>query len=226
MDTPPARLLLVDEHALFRSAMAAAFDAHPTFSVVGEAATVTAGKRAMEPCAPDVVLVSTNLHGFAALAESREAAGRTSAKLVGVSDRPDQWALRSVVEAGMHGYVTKDMELRLLVKAVCQVLSGEAFVPPGMLAALLRGLIDRNREADRALQRFMRLTRREKEVLELLVEGCDHDAVADILGISPQTARTHVQNVITKLGAHSRLEAVAMAVEHRLVERLPAARTP
>lgn len=214
----PASILLVDEHALFRSAMAAAFDRHPSFTVVGEAGSVAGAE--LVGCLPDVVLVSTNLEGFSALARAER-----RSKLVGVGDRADQWTLQAVMEAGMDGYVTKDMELDRLVAAVRQVLRGEAFVPPGMLGTLLRNLIDRNRSADRALQRFMRLTRREKEVLELLVDGCAPDAVADILGISPQTARTHVQNVITKLGVHSRLEAVALAVEHQLVERLPVGRT-
>lgn len=227
MESRCAGLLLVDEHALFRSAMASAFDAHPSFAVVGEAATVPAGEKSLVACQPDVVLVSTNLAGFASMAGS---AGQTSGgqpiKCVAVCDRPDRWTLRAVIEAGMDGFVTKDMELHRLVGAVQQVLEGQAFVPPGMLGSLLRDLIDSNRAADQALQRFMRLTRREKEVLELLVDGCDHDAVADILGISPQTARTHSQNVITKLGVHSRLEAVALAVEHRLVERLPIGRTP
>lgn len=215
----PTRLLLIDEHALFRAAMAAAFDGHPCFTVVGESATV-AGLRA---CRPDVVLVSTNLDGFSSLSERADGPdGR--AKLVGVGERPDQWTLQAVIQAGMDGYVTKDMELGSLVAAVKQVVRGEAFVPPGMLGTLLRNLIDTSRAADEALQRFMRLTRREKEVLELLVEGCSHDVLADILGISPQTARTHVQNVISKLRVHSRLEAVALAVDHRLVERLPVSR--
>lgn len=220
MAAPVARLLLVDEHALFCSVMTGAFDEHPSFAVVGAAASVPEAAESLPRCAPDVVLVSTNLAGFAALATAWAPDGGPRPKLVGVGDRPDQWTLRTVVEAGMDGYVTKDADLERLLAAVEQVVRGEAFVPPGMLGTLLRELIDRNRLADQALQRFMRLTRREKEVLELLVEGCDHDAVAEILGIAPQTARTHVQKVITKLGVHSRLEAVALAVDHGLVERL------
>lgn len=227
MSPSGAGLLLIDEHALFRSAMAAAFDAHPDFTVVGEADSVPAGQDALAACKPTVVLVSTNLPGFASMAgpTAQPSDGRP-AKCVAICDRPDRWTLRAVIEAGIDGFVTKDMELHRLVEAVQRVLGGEAFVPPGMLGSLLRDLIDANRAADQALQRFMRLTRREKEVLELLVEGCDHDAVADILGISTPTARTHAQNVITKLGVHSRLEAIALAVEHRLVERLPIGRNP
>ena len=218
----PATLLLIDEHALFRSAMAAAFNGHPCFTVIGESASID-GLTALNGCRPDVVLVSTNVDGFSSLS-GRTDGPRGRSKLVGVGERPDQWTLQSVIEAGMDGYVTKDMELGSLVAAVQQVMRGEAFVPPGMLGTLLRNLIDTSRAADQALQRFMRLTRREKEVLELLVEGCSHEALADILGISPQTARTHVQNVISKLGVHSRLEAVALAVDHRLVQRLPIGR--
>lgn len=218
MSSTPARLLLADEHALFRAAMAAAFNAERDFNVVGEASTVSdVARRAGDA---DVVLLSTNLAGFGS-ARERIRAVHQSAKLVGVGDTPDRDALHVGIQAGMDGYVTKDMALSDLVAAVRQVVSGEAFVPPGMLGSLLRDLIDSSRAADDALHRFMLLTRREREVLELLVDGCDHLAVADILVISPQTARTHLQNVISKLGVHSRLEAAALAVEHRLVERMP-----
>lgn len=225
MGPSPARVLLVDEHALFRTAMASAFDADGDFTAVGEASTVAAGMHSVTEFEPDIVLVSTNLAGFTSMATVNRSPHVRLIKSVAVSPRPEQWTLRAVVEAGMDGYVTKDMELHRFVAAVRQVWRGEAFVPPGMLGTLLRELINRNRAADEALQRFMRLTRREKEVLELLVEGCDHDSASAILGISPQTARTHMQNILTKLGVHSRLEAVALAVEHRLVERLPIGRT-
>jgi two-component system, NarL family, nitrate/nitrite response regulator NarL len=93
-----------------------------------------------------------------------------------------------------------------------------------MLGGLLLDLIDRNREADWVLVRYIRLTPREREVLELLGEGCDHDTVASILGISPQTARTHIQNVITKIEVHSSVQAASLAVRFGLAERLRTAR--
>jgi two-component system, NarL family, nitrate/nitrite response regulator NarL len=80
-------------------------------------------------------------------------------------------------------------------------------------------LVRRHEEQDQALQRISKLTPRERQVLGLLAEGGDNDAIAQALIISPQTARTHVQNVLGKLGVHSRLEAAALARRHGVVKR-------
>jgi two-component system nitrate/nitrite response regulator NarL len=89
-----------------------------------------------------------------------------------------------------------------------------------MLGALLARLIRRRREQDEAIRRMSRLTRREKEVLALLAGGADNDAIAQALVISPQTARTHIQNVLGKLGVHSRLEAAAFVMQNGILDEL------
>jgi two-component system nitrate/nitrite response regulator NarL len=89
-----------------------------------------------------------------------------------------------------------------------------------MLGPLLKRLIVRRREQDEALRRMSRLTRREREVLALLAEGADNDGIAQALVISPQTARTHIQNVLSKLGVHSRLEAAAFVVQNGILDEL------
>jgi two-component system, NarL family, nitrate/nitrite response regulator NarL len=78
-------------------------------------------------------------------------------------------------------------------------------------------LIRRRQEHDEALRRLSRLTSREREVLSLLAQGGDNDSIAQVLVISPQTARTHIQNVLVKLGVHSRLEAAALAIHNGLL---------
>jgi two-component system nitrate/nitrite response regulator NarL len=89
-----------------------------------------------------------------------------------------------------------------------------------MLGSLLSRLIRRRREQDEALQRISRLTKREKEVLAFLAEGRDNDGIAQALVISPETARTHIQNVLGKLGVHSRLEAAAFVIQNGILEDL------
>jgi two-component system nitrate/nitrite response regulator NarL len=89
-----------------------------------------------------------------------------------------------------------------------------------MLGALLSRLIVHRRQQDEALKRMARLTRREREILALLAEGADNDAIAQELVISPQTARTHIQNVLGKLGVHSRLEAAAFVLQNGIMEDL------
>jgi len=99
--------------------------------------------------------------------------------------------------------------------AVRAIARGELSVPRAMQGALVRGLRDSQRERERAVALFARLTRRESEVVELLADGLNHHAVADVLCISPQTVRTHIQNSLAKLEVGSRLEAAAIARRHR-----------
>ncbi|MDQ3973839.1 MAG: response regulator transcription factor [Actinomycetota bacterium] len=222
---PAISLVVADHHVLYRAALRAALDTKPDLTVVGEAADAPAAVSEVQRPRPDVVLLDVSLgevDGVPTCAAVKSVAPDT--RVLVTSDSADGGALMAAMEAGADGYETKDVDLARLVETIRRVHRGEAVVPPRMLGSLLRALIDRNRETDHALELFMNLTRREKEVLELLVDGCDHEAVADILVISPQTARTHIQNVISKLGVHSRLEAAALAIRHGLVDRLPARR--
>lgn len=226
IDLREVRLLVVDGRSLSRAAMSAALDAEPDVDVVGAAATVPAALELAASEVPHVVLLEASLadgvtqHPCAALK-----ARAPRSKVVVIGDRPEPGVLLAAVRAGADGYVTRDEPLDTVIDAVRRVSAGEARVPSRMLAGLLRDLSAQQQHSEAALALLMKLTRREKEVLELLVDGCDHEAVADILTISPQTARTHIQNIIGKLGVHSRLEAAALAVEHGLTGRTAAHRT-
>jgi two-component system, NarL family, response regulator LiaR len=118
--------------------------------------------------------------------------------------------LLQAVEAGVEGYLVGDGGVSQLVEAIKALTRDESVVPPAMLGALLRGLIKRRREAARASETLDRLTRREREVLGLLVGGLDDERMAERLFISPQTVRTHVQRILQKLEVHSRLEAISL----------------
>src|SRR5439155_2835917 len=128
--------------------------------------------------------------------------------------------LVGALEAGASGYLTKARPLAELIDATRALRRGETHIPPGMMAALLSGLIHRRRDQDQALRRLGNLTRREREVLVQLSAGADNLGIAEKLVISPETARTHVQNIISKLGVHSRLEAVALVSQNGLREEL------
>jgi DNA-binding NarL/FixJ family response regulator len=140
-------------------------------------------------------------------------------RLLLVAPAADHRLLSEAIAAGVDGFITAGDSLSELVQAVRLLAEGAAVIPPHMLGTLLRDLVARNARADEAARLFAKLTPREREVLELLVDGCDHVAAAGRLFISPETAKTHIQNTITKLGVHSRLAAAALAVEYGLVER-------
>ena len=128
--------------------------------------------------------------------------------------------LLDAIEAGASGYVTGHGGLAGITEAIHTVARGESVVPPAMLGTLLRRLIERQRQAARAAERLVALTPREREVLSLLVSGRDAAGIAAELVISPETARTHVQRVLRKLGVHSRLEAITLVATTGLADRL------
>jgi two-component system, NarL family, nitrate/nitrite response regulator NarL len=109
-----------------------------------------------------------------------------------------------------------------LIEAVRAVGRGETMIPSRMLGSLISSLVRRRRGRDRAGRIAGSLTRREREVLFLLADGADNDGIAQALVISPQTVRTHIQNVLSKLGVHSRLEAASFVIRNDLRDELEA----
>ena len=132
----------------------------------------------------------------------------------------DEDMLLHAIEAGVDGYAVCTVDVVGVGEAVRSIVRGEAVIPPAMLGSLLRRLIERRRDAANAADRLVELTRREREVLSLLVDGLDHQGIATALFISPQTARTHVQRILRKLDVHSRREAVALVSQAGLADRL------
>jgi len=210
------RLLIAERRALYGAAFDAAFAEEPDFRVVGVTGDGTATSDLAAALRPDVVIVDAQLPhtgGVGICARLKTAAG--APVVVIVDDAPRTDVLLDAIEAGADGYVSRDMHRQSLIRAVRAVGAGELCVPRAMVAALVRGLQDRRRELYRTVVLYDRLTRREREVLDLLADGLDHVAAAEVLVISPQTARTHIQNVLRKLEVHSRLEAAAIARQYR-----------
>jgi DNA-binding NarL/FixJ family response regulator len=221
-DTPgPIRVLLADQHALFREAVRAIFDAEPDLLVVAEAGT---GFQAVEEAGrrePDVAILHAGLEACDAI----QAIGLLRERVPGcrmliLAGGEDQGTLEAAVEAGARGFLTKRAPLVELLEATRSLSRGETVIPPRMLGGLLSRLISHRQELDVARERLARLTDRERQVLALLAEGADNDAIARALVISPQTARTHIQNILSKLDVHSRLEATAFLFWNGNLENL------
>lgn len=223
-DAGSIRVLLADSHALFREAMRVVLDAQDDFEVVAEAQD---GKQALaeaQRTSPDFALLDANLPNSDGLRTAALITERVPrCRLLVVSDQEDEDVLIAALEAGAAGYLTKSIPIGELIDISRRVMAGETIVPPQMLGALLARLIRRRRERDEAMRRIANLTRREREVLGLLAQGADNAGIAQPLVISPETARTHVQNVLTKLGVHSRLEAAAFVTQNGLLEELTGA---
>lgn len=219
-DGTPILVLLAEERPLFRSALRASLEAGGDIVVVAEAGSTQQATADIRRAVPDVAVVAANLPPTGGIGVSSSVkASDVSTRILIVSEEPDEETLVAAVEAGADGYIDWGHGEDAVRSAVRRLHRGEACIPPGMLGVLLRSLIRRRREDDLALDRFSKLTRREREVLALMVEGMDNPGIARALVVSPNTARTHVQNVLTKLRVHSRLEAAALAMEHQLITR-------
>ena len=132
-------------------------------------------------------------------------------KVLAVTALEDRDAAVQAIRSGFHGYITKDTDLTRFLAAIDSALSGQVVMPRRLM---------RNETANRGdsmAALIASLTAREREILALLTEGMSGEHIAEALGISQNTVRTHVQSILTKLQVHSRLEAAAFAVQHGLV---------
>jgi two-component system nitrate/nitrite response regulator NarL len=196
----------------------------PTLQRLGmEVEIATDGRAALEEAASrpiDVALVDLALPDMSGEEVGRRLIGiRPTTVVMALTATDDDRTVRSVMAAGFRGFLTKDLRVSMLSRAIESALAGET-------VTLARGTTSRLRPAA-ASDRFVELltsslTSREREVLEMLARGIGGKEIARELAISVNTVRTHVQSILTKLQVHSRLEAAAFAVRHGLVDRASA----
>jgi two-component system, NarL family, nitrate/nitrite response regulator NarL len=217
----PIRILLADPHSLFREALRAGLESEQDLQVVGEARSGPEAVAEVERSVPDVAIVEMDLPITDAAKTTALIKDRVpSCRVLVMGATEDCWRLTEVLDAGATGYVTKESPLADLINATRAVHRGDTLVPPRMLGPLLETLLRRKRELTGAHARIARLTRREREVLALIADGADNDYIARVLVISPQTARTHIQNILAKLSVHSRLEAAAFVTQNAILSDL------
>ena len=217
------RILLADHQSLFREGIRAVLDDEADMEVVAEAQDGPGALAEAERTRPDVAFLDSMLGGCTGVEATRMLTQRVaSCRVVLLSPRGDLEELIEVIDAGARGYLTKAAPMEEVLEAARAVDRGETVVPPRMLGDLLDELTGRRRVDDEATRQLSKLTPREREVLALVAEGADNRAIADYLAISPQTAKTHVHNLLGKLGMHSRLEAVAFVSRHGVMGRLSA----
>lgn len=221
------RILIADEGGLFREALGTALEREPDFEVVQEALDGATAVAEAERSGADVVILSVGpsvYNGVRASCQIREQVPRC--RVIALADSEDHRLLAENLGCGASGYLTKDCSLSELAEAVRAVARGETLIPPRMLGPLLSDLIERRHDHESALLKIAELSPREREVLALLACGAKTNAIAETLVISPETARTHIQNILTKLDVHSRLEAATFVIESGLLDRLETPRLP
>ena len=211
-DVPaPIRVLIVDDHEVLGDSLARVLDEEPDMVAVGLAQSLAQARARGMTNAPDGLLLARRLpdgDGVAAIGELREL--RPSMSVVVLTASAGDDVLVRAIEAGAAGFVSKTRGLQEVTSAVRAAAAGEAVISPEMLSRLLPKL-------RRGAGPDPDLTRREHEVLEMLARGLSNAAIAEELHVSVHTVRNHIANLSSKLGAHSKLEALSIAVRRGLV---------
>ncbi len=219
----PIRVMIVEDHRTFAEALQRVIDLEKGLEVI----TVTNdGKSAVDLAVehrPDVILMDIEmpeLDGIAATRRIRKESPGTH--IVMLSAHQDDTLVARAVEAGATGYISKSGSVDEVANAVRAAAAGEGLIDAGEVGRLLVAL-HRRREEDAGVRgRVGRLTPRHVEILQRMADGETPDEISENLGISRQTLRTHVQNMLTRLKVHSKVEALALAIRYgKVTPRVP-----
>lgn len=217
----PIRVLIVDDHTLFRSGIKLLLQRQEGFEVVGEAGDGLEGIKRAKQLAPDVVLLDLHMPGISgreAVQLIAEEAPGTRVVMLTVSE--DAEDLVDCLRAGATGYLLKNIETEFLVDALQRAARGESVMSPQMTSKLVHEL-RHPKEAAAPAQDVERekLSPRETEIILLLAKGASNKEVARALNVAESTVKIHVQNILKKLNLSSRVQAAVYAVEHGLVQK-------
>jgi len=210
------RLVLCDDHALFREGMKAVLREQPAVEVVGEAGDGRAALDEVERLRPDVVLMDIEmpqLNGFDATRRITQA--HKDVRVLILTMYAEEQLVSRCLEAGASGYVLKDVPVSQLVYAIEAVARGERYLSPGVLDKVID---QRGERIERSRTRYDLLTGREREVLKLLADGLSVKETAVRLGRSAKTVEMHKYNLMRKLDVHDRAGLVKYAIAHRLIQ--------
>ena len=213
------RLLLVEDHAAFRQTLALVFDQQPDFEVVAQAGSLAEARRVMRRREADLGVIDLGLpdgEGFELIEQLREANPHFAALVLTAS--MDKAEHARAIEAGAAGVLHKSSEVEDIMGAARRLAAGETLISPDELVEMLR-LAGQSRDDQReARANIEQLTPREMQVLRALAEGLTNRQIAERLHMSVDTERTHMMNILSKLGVHSRLQALLFAARYGLVE--------
>jgi two-component system NarL family response regulator len=216
----PIRVLVVDDHALFRRGLEMVLAQEPDIEVVGEASDGAEALAKAMDTTPDIVLMDVRMPkrgGIDACTAIKDAVPSTNVIMLTISD--EEADLYDAIKAGATGYLLKEISIEEVASAIRAVYGGQSLISPSMASKLLSEFASMiKRSDDRQQVPAPRLTDREMEVLKLVAKGMNNRDIAKELFISENTVKNHIRNILEKLQLHSRMEAVVYAVREKLLE--------
>lgn len=218
----PIKIVIADDHALLRQGIKNVLSLEPDLDVIGEAADGEEALSKIESLKPDILLLDVNMPHMNGLeVTKRLKADKTPVKVIILTIHDDESYVLEVIKSGADGYLLKDIEPGMLVKAIRLVYGGQSFIYP-TLAKRLFGEFSRQEERrvtpqERRNSKEERLTYREVEVLKLIGRGMNNQEIAQELFLSEKTVKNHLTNIFRKISVVDRTQAVLYAIKNKIV---------
>ena len=214
IDDQPARVLVIDDHPLFRKGVADLLALEPSLALVGEAADGKEGVRLAAERQPDMILLDMNMKGWDGIETLRRlrASPAQDARILMLTVSDTETDVVGALRVGADGYLLKDMEPEDILAQLREAMQGRVVISPQLTDLLARALRTHHgpTSSDEA-----GLTQREREVLDLLAKGFSNKLIARELDLAVGTVKVHVKNLLKKLGLHSRVEAAVWCLNAR-----------
>jgi DNA-binding NarL/FixJ family response regulator len=214
------RVLVADDHALFRRGLQMVLEAEPDIELVGEASDGVEAVERSQELMPDVILMDVRMprrSGIEAASQIKDLLPHVKILMLTISD--EEADLYDAIKAGASGYLLKEIPIDEVADAIRSVWAGQSRISPSMASKLLNEFAAMSKATgDRTQIPAPRLTDREMEVLRLVARGMNNRDIAKELYISENTVKNHIRNILEKLHLHSRMEAVVYAVREKLLE--------
>jgi DNA-binding NarL/FixJ family response regulator len=213
--TDPIRILIADDHPLFREGVAQSLASEPGFTVVGQAGSGEEAFSLVADLLPDVLLLDVTMPGDGGIVTAgKVAAAWPVVRIIMLTVSEEQDTLMAALKAGARGYVLKGVTARDLANAVRVVASGDIYISPALAGGILFELTANKQDDDP----LTTLTDRERDILSLVAEGLTNREIGDRLHLAEKTIKHYMTNVLQKLHVRSRVEAALLAQKHGLAK--------
>jgi DNA-binding NarL/FixJ family response regulator len=210
---------MIEDHQILVDSLGIMLRYESDIDFKGAAGTLQTGRTLVEDCRPDVLLLDVGLPdgtGLDLIPDVKQSSPDTN--IVVLTSLSDEATLMKVVDSGINGFVSKNSQLSDLLTTIRKAAEGEIVMPTSLLMGLLMRLPRDKAASYRDEKGWERLTLREQEILDLLAKGKSGNDIAEELHIAPLTVRTHIRNLMSKMGVHSRLEAVSYGLKHGIID--------